>query len=69
MTVNRKEIANRVNIWVMMISGVALVVSAIATHDSDPMEIHIIAAVIFTVACLRHIIYHRKAVMRYIRGR
>ncbi len=65
----RREIANRVNIWIMTITGIALVISAIATHDQEPMALHIVMAVLFSAACLRHIITHRKGLMKHLVGK
>jgi hypothetical protein len=55
--------------YIMVISGLALIISAIATHDRDPMELHIIMGIIFTIACLRHIIPRRKAFMKALKGK
>jgi hypothetical protein len=64
-----KVISNSVNMWVMIISGLVLIISAIATNDQEPMALHIIMAVLFTVACLRHVIARRKALVKVIRGK
>ncbi len=65
----RKEISNRVNMYVMMISGIVLIISAIVTHEQSRMVLHIVTGVLFTVACLRHVIARRKAFMKAIRGK
>jgi len=64
----RRELMNRINIWLMTISCLVLIISAIATHDREPMALHIVMAVIFTLALIKHLVTHRKAFMRYISG-
>jgi hypothetical protein len=64
-----KEISNTVNMYVMIVSSLALIISAIATNDNEEMGLHIIMGVIFTIACLRHIIARRKAFMKAIKGK
>jgi len=69
MTTKIKEIGNRINIYLMTLSGLALIISGIVTHDRDPMVLHIVLGVVFTCACIRHIIPRRKAFKKYITGK
>ena len=55
----------------MLITGILTIFAGIAeglTHQNRPYVFHIVAASIFILLCIIHIIVNRKAVMKYIRG-
>ena len=61
----------RLLFWVLLISGLLMISIGFAEAHVHPGAFaghHVIAAAIFTVLCLVHVILNRKAVVRYIRG-
>ena len=61
----------RVLFWVLLISGLLMIFIGFAEAHVHPGAFaghHVIAAAIFTILCLVHVILNRKVVVRYIRG-
>jgi hypothetical protein len=61
----------RILFWVLLISGFLMIGIGFAEAHVHPGAFaghHIMAAAIFTVFCLVHVILNRKAVLRYVRG-
>jgi hypothetical protein len=58
--------------WVMVVSGLLTIIVGIAearpSHGGLPVA-HIFFAVIFILAVIIHLIIHRKAVMKCIKGK
>jgi hypothetical protein len=62
----------RILFWVLLISGLLMIIIGFAEAHVHPGAFaghHVVAAAIFTVLCLVHIILNRKAVMKYIKSR
>ena len=58
--------------WTMLISGLLMVVIAVAEAHVHPTELpaaHIIVACIFTAATTLHLILNRKAVVKYLQNK
>jgi hypothetical protein len=60
----------RILFWVLLISGLSMIIVGFAEAHVHPGAFaghHVVAAAIFTVLCLVHVILNRKVVMKYIR--
>ncbi len=58
--------------WVLLVSGLLMIILAIAEAHVEPGEMpvaHIVMSVIFIVTTIVHLVINRKAVMKYMRGK